>query len=138
MSHSWKSYVTLILGILSSFLVRAQSTPARVMVQTAPMGISVTTEVVPLQDSLKMKPYLNVERSTETRPGARGIVVKEISIIKDALPLSEDDVPSAVKGTASVSSAKVSTTSVVLPPVDALPVDRSRVMVPKVAVRQVE
>ena len=133
MSHCWKRNMTLVIWVLCSFAVLAQSSSRRVSIRTGPTEVSVTTEAIPLHYSLGMNPYLDLERSSETRPGVRESEVEEVSITGDSMP-------SAVKGTASAStsSTKSSITSVNVPPVDAIPADQSRPMAPKVAVRASE
>ena len=140
MSHCWKRNMTLVIWVLCSFAVLAQSSSRRVSIRTGPTEVSVTTEAIPLHDSLGMNPYLDLERFSETRPGVRESEVEEVSITRDALPITGDSMPSAVKGTASAStsSTKSSITSVNVPPVDAIPADQSRPMAPKVAVRASE
>lgn len=140
MSCFRNSSVTLALGILCSIVAQAQSTTTQGIARTAPTEVSVTTEAISLNDSLGMMPYLNVERSSETRPGKREIVVEEILITKDALPLFGESVPSTVKGTSSTSasSTKTSIASVNVPPLDAIPADQPHPLAPKVAVRASE
>lgn len=140
MSRCWKHNVTVVVLLLSNVAVRAQSTAAQGIARTAPTEVSVTTEAISLNDSLGMKPYLNVERSSETRPGKRESTVQEISITQDALPLFGQSMPSAVKGTSSTSASSTQSTiaSVDVPPVDAIPADQPHPIVPKVAVRASE
>lgn len=140
MSCFRNSSVTLALGILCSIVAQAQTTMAQGIERTAPTEVSVTNEAISLNDSLGMKPYLNVERSSETRPGKRESTVQEISITQDALPLFGQSMPSAVKGTSSTSASSTQSTiaSVNVPPVDAIPADQPHPIVPKVAVRKSE
>ena len=82
-----------------------------------------------------MLPYRNVERSAVSGPSGSGSGVQEVSITRDALPVRGDGIPSAVKRTATTASAKTPIASVVLPPVNAIPVDHLLPMAPKEAVR---
>lgn len=133
-----KYAVTWLLGITSGLIAGAQTTSMQGSPETVPTEISVTADAISILDSIAMEPYLNVERSSKTRLSAQPVVVQEISITKDAVPLVGDSLPSAIKRSVSGSSKKASVTSISPLPVDAIPVTGSLPMVTKVAVRNGE
>ncbi|MBK7103225.1 MAG: hypothetical protein IPH63_15775 [Flavobacteriales bacterium] len=127
--------MVFLMGMVMSSTLAAQTPSMHSQLRTTPAELSFTNDVIPFQDSIAMLPYRNVERSAVSGPSGSGSGVQEVSITRDALPVRGDGIPSAVKRTATTASAKTPIASVVLPPVNAIPVDHLLPMAPKEAVR---